>query len=322
MRTHATGDYTRSGGRRNRGFKRGKLGDAAAGLTLSHSLRRIPGPFARISRSHAVALLLTFALLAAVLFALFWGGTLVAQGYFYQQPADRLPARAGGAAVLVAGFLTVWVWVDKNNPGKYDTFFEFAPYSTTTFGEFEAVRWLADPVAAGKGRPGFKKDDKGNPVEKVTTFRRPGGSKTAAFAEDGTGQAFKLNTADAMTAALVVKPDDGGTTARYKAELAKDGLTYAGERRFVEEGGSRYLHATQLGVLYVPSNRAVALALLLNFLLFAVWFAALWPVLQFNWPHALGLAAVLGLVTMLLVMPLVFKPNRAPPAAVGAAPAA
>ena len=50
---------------------------------------------------------------------------------------------------------------------------------------------------------------------------------------------------------------------------------------------------------------------LLNLLLFVAWFVAFWPILRFTVGHALGLAAVMGLVTMLLVMPLLFKPNRA-----------
>lgn len=272
-----------------------------------------------------MTLLITFVPLLLVLFALFWGGSLIAQGYFYQQPAERLPLRAGGAALLVSAFLTFWVWVDKQNPGKYDTFFEFAPYTITTFGEFEAIRWQADRAAA-KGKVDFKKDAQGNPVEKTAKFKRgPGGGKTGAFVEEGTGKAFQLNDSDSMTVALVIKPDDGGTPARFKADMKKDertgGMTYTNERQFVEEKGSRYVRADQLGVLYVPSNAVVVLALLLNFSLFVVWFAALWPVLRFTWGHALGLAAAFGLVTMLLLMPLLFKPNRAPkvpsPAAAG-----
>ncbi|MBX9584133.1 MAG: hypothetical protein K2X87_27865, partial [Gemmataceae bacterium] len=60
-----------------------------------------------------MTVLLTFALVAAALFVLFWGGSLLAQGYLYQQPAEYLPARAAVAAAVVAGFLTFWVWLDK-----------------------------------------------------------------------------------------------------------------------------------------------------------------------------------------------------------------
>ncbi|MDB5309604.1 MAG: hypothetical protein JWO38_3806 [Gemmataceae bacterium] len=262
-----------------------------------------------------MTLLLTFLLVTFALFALFWGGTLVAQGYLYQQPTDRLPLRAAAAAALVGAFLTFWVWVDKRSPGKYDTFFEFAPYSTTTFTEFEAVRWTRDP-AAGAKKVEFKKDAKGGPAETTARFKRAPGGATPKFVEERTGREFKLNDSDTMTAALLLKGPDGGAPVRFKADLKEDkrtgGLTYSGERRFTEENGSRYVRGDQLGVLYVPSNSVVVLALLINFLLFVVWFAAFWPVLRFGVGHALGLAAVFGLVTMLLVMPLLFKPNRAP----------
>ena len=44
-----------------------------------------------------------FLMLTLGLFALFLGGGLVAQGYLYQNPAERLPVRAVAAAVLVGG---------------------------------------------------------------------------------------------------------------------------------------------------------------------------------------------------------------------------
>ena len=84
-------------------------------------------------------MLLTALLVFGALFALLWVVTAVAQGYFYQQPVDRLPLRAAAAALLIGGYLTFWVALDRKSPGKYDTFFEFAPYSTTTFDEFDAV---------------------------------------------------------------------------------------------------------------------------------------------------------------------------------------
>lgn len=259
-----------------------------------------------------MTVVLTFVLLLAALFALFWGGALVAQGYWYQQPADRLPVRAAGAAALVAAFLTLWVALDRSAPGKYDTFFEFAPYSTAGFDEFEAVRWQADP-----GGKGLRLDPAGQPAETATRYKRAGG-KSAAFAENGTGPAFKLSTATDMTGAIVVTPA-GGAPVRFDAELKEDPRTkqktYFGEKRFVEAATGRYVRGDQPGVLYIPSTGVVVAALALNALLFVVFFAAFWPGLGFDLWHAVGLAAAFGLATMLLVMPLLFKPNRGPRAA-------
>src|SRR5438046_250606 len=132
-------------------------------------------------------------MITVALFALFWGGGMVAQGYLYNQPADRFPLRAAAAALLVGIFLTLWCWLDKRSPGKYDTFFDFAPYETRTYDEFEAVRWLGDPAAAIKGKVEFKKGDNGEPVEKVSRFKRAAGSKSGAFVEEGTGTPFELS---------------------------------------------------------------------------------------------------------------------------------
>jgi len=258
-----------------------------------------------------VSLILVFALVTLVLFGLFWGGSLVAQGYFYQNPADQLPLRAAVAALLVALFISFWVWIDKKHPGKYDTFFSFSGETAREFSEFEAVRWEFDPVAKG-----FKKDDKGNPTETTAKFKKASGGKTATFVEEGSNKKFVTHDTGMMTAALLVKAD-GDAPVRFKAVVKKDDRTGAvnyvsdlTERRFVEENGSRYIKHAQMGVMYVPSGAVVAVALLLNFLLFVVWFVAFWPILRFNWGHALGFATVFGLVMMLLVLPLLFKPNR------------
>ena len=77
-----------------------------------------------------------------------------------------------------------------------------------------------------------------------------------------------------------------------------------------------------LGVLFVPSNTTVFFALLLNLVHFVVWFVAFWAILQFTRGHAFALTTIFGLMTMLLVLPLLFKPNRTPPQSAPAGAAA
>ncbi|MBA4063472.1 MAG: hypothetical protein C0501_07120 [Isosphaera sp.] len=262
-----------------------------------------------------MTLLLTLVLVALVLFALFLGGSIVAQGYLYQAPADRLPLRALAAAALVASFLTIWVWIDQRAPRKYDTFFEFAPYQTQTFDEFEAVRWVSPDGST------FRVDAAGKPVEEVTRFRRGVGAKAAGFYDAKTDEPFQMNSSSKgtnlsyMTAAVRVSPAKGAEPVRLGAVLGKDKRSYAAGpegRKFVEDGGTRYVQADQLGTLFVPSNTTVFLALLINFLHFVAWFVAFWLILQFTRGHAFVLAVSFGLGAMLLLMPLLFKPNRAP----------
>ena len=258
-----------------------------------------------------MSLVIVLVLVTVVLFALFLGGGLVAQGYLYQAPADRFPVRALAAAVLVSSFVTLWVLIDKRNPRKYDTFFEFAPYTTKEFDEFEAVRWTA---AGGK----FVTDESGKRTETGVKFRRGVGAKSKSFYEEGPGGEFVLNSGRFMTAAIKVKTDSDAEPIRLNARLKTDAAgnqvylkEYEGVR-FEEERGSRYVSAEQLGTLFVPSNSTVALALFINFLHFVVWFVAFWPILQFIRGHAFLLATACGLFTMLLIMPLLFKPNREP----------
>jgi hypothetical protein len=264
-------------------------------------------------------LLLVFLMLLLGLFALFLGGGLVGQGYLYQQPADKLPVRALVAAALVGGFITFWVWIDKRAPEKYDTLFNFKGESTAEFNEFEAVRWTA---AGGK----LKLDTGGKPTETIAKFKRPAGSK-GAFAEEGTGAAFELRGyiggTQYMVGAIRVKGPDDPEPVRYNANLKED-KTYPPEVRFEAEKGSRYVKANQFGTLYVPSTGTVIVALLLNFLLLVVWVVAFWPVLRFSLGHALMFTAILAVVTMLALMPVLFKPNRAPkpPASPGNTPTA
>ena len=267
-------------------------------------------------------LILVFLMMLLGLFALFLGGGLVAQGYLYQSPADRMPVRALVAAVLVAGFVALWVAVDRRSPGRYDTFFNFAPYSTAEFDEFEAVRWMG---SGGK----LKLDPSGNPVETLVKFKRAAGGKGTTFVEEGTGEPFKMqgtttSGAQYMTGALRVKGPGDPEPVRYNAALKegapKENPSYASQdRRFVEANGSRYVEAHLLGTLFVPSTGTVAGALALNFTLFAVWFIAFWPVLRFSVSHALIFAGAFGLLTMLTVMPVLFTQSRAKEPAAAAA---
>lgn len=264
-----------------------------------------------------MVLFLVFLMLFLALFALFLGGGLVGQGFLYQQPAERLPLRAVIAALVVAGFITLWVRIDQGAPGKYDTFFNFTAYTTAEFDEFEAVRW-----AASQGK--LTLDAAGNPVETTVKFKRDG--KNAPFYQEGTKTPFDLRgTTETggqfMIGAIRVKGPNDPKPVRYNARFnegpgakTKTYPANKSDRRFTEEKGSRYVEEQQLGKLFVPSTGTVVIALLLNFLLVAVWLIAWWPAMRFSLGHSLMFTAVLAVITMLALMPVLFKPNRVPKA--------
>src|SRR5205807_1025361 len=200
--------------------------------------------------------------------------------------------------------------IDKRSPGKYETFFNVEGEETSQFTEFQAVR--VQPVRNGK-QITYK------PEEVVSKVKRGVGA-SAEFIDERTGKPFALSgsfppdNAELVTVAVVVK-DEAGNPVRYDAIMDTNPntgeKTYSrnvDSRRFVQVKGDRYIRPTQLGVVYVP--RTVFWALALNVVHFVIWFAAFWLLLRFAWPHALLLAVVFGLVTMLMLMPLLFKPNR------------
>ena len=128
------------------------------------------------------------------------------------------------------------------------------------------------------------------------------------------GRKLVLQSPTFMTVALVVADPKAGDKPRFEAELDKTGTTYRapdGDARvFREVGGSRYVTAAAPGVIRAPSPAGVLGALVLNAAQFAAWFLVLWLVVRFHPGHAAGLAAVAGLATMLVVMPLLFNSNR------------
>lgn len=259
-------------------------------------------------------LLTTLVLCTVGLYALFWGGSLLAQGYLYNQPADRLPIRAALAAVLVGGFLAGWVAIDRSAPGKYDTFFEFAGERTVEIHEFEAVRWQAVPSG---NTIGFRKNERNEKVELLSKVKRSSG-KSGNFVDDLTGKPFVLNGSlpdgtQYLTGAVVVKGEDG-SPLRLVADIQDDnraGAIYVGGvATFKDPKGSSYIRGDQMGRLIIPSSGTVAVALFINAMLFVIWFVAFWPIMRFTWGHALGFTAAFGLLTMLVLMPLLFKPNR------------
>jgi hypothetical protein len=119
-----------------------------------------------------------------------------------------------------------------------------------------------------------------------------------------------------MTGAILVKTDSDPQPVRYNATV-KDGphgkgKVYTQDAKFVEEKGSRFVEAHKLGTLVVPSTATVVVSLLLNFALLVVWLAAFWLVLRFSLGHALLFAGVMGLITLIAIMPVLFKQNRLP----------
>jgi hypothetical protein len=248
-------------------------------------------------------LVLTILVVIAALFVLFWGLAVLLQGYLYNEPATRLPARAAVAALIVGGAIGVWTYANakSDRKGKYGPLHDFDSTTMTDVYEFVAVRKY----------PGVKGPD-GQPKEEKATFRRPEGQRTAAFVDEKDGKAYFPSTSNYVTVAFEVKAVDG-KVGRFDAVTdPKDpkGLTYLPDKRFAEKGTKRHMDGDAPGAVYSPSTKVMIFALLLNVLNYVAWFVAFWLAMRFAFPHAVGLAVVFGLLTMLVAGPLLFERVR------------
>jgi hypothetical protein len=248
-----------------------------------------------------VALVFTWVVLSVAFAIALYGLSLFLQAYLYSEPAEQLVLRAAVAGMVVGSFLTAWVYVNTraDRENKYGAIHQFSPDARSEVNAFEAV---------AKRQTGG-----GQVVEQTDEYRRPAGERGQRYVSVTTGLPFKLNSADHITAAVIVK-EGMPAPVRFDAVLRADGWTYDGEKKtFRETGGARYIEADEPGVILAPSGGVQAAALALNALLFVVLFVVFWPVLRFGVGHAVGLAGVIGLAVVLVLMPLLFSLNKPKP---------
>lgn len=258
-----------------------------------------------------MVLVVTLAVLTLAFTAAFWGLSLFLQGYLYSMPASRLPLRALTAGLAVACFLTMWTYINTraDSENKYGTFFEFNPTGAKEIKEFDAVRY-------------------GVTTKEETTvpFKLQAGTKDPKFV-DGGGKEFKLADAGGgyITVAMNIELD--GKKSRFDAEMRAEtdarvvgSKSYSTENKlFKEKGGSRYLEGETPQQVFAPSSGTLFLAMALNISMFVAWFIAFWPILQYLTGHAIGLSLVFGVLTMVVLMPLLFKLNKPKPPVPGVA---
>jgi hypothetical protein len=235
----------------------------------------------------ALILLLTFLVLTALL----WGGTRLIQGMLYENVEADLLWRAPAAAAALTAYVGLWAFFNfvAAEPGQtdlpFDTIFNFTTEKVAErpVDGFEAVRGNSKMRYTRHDLPGSPRVEYRNADNKIWLADREGDVQ-----------------------ALIVKEGDHEVT--FKADPA--------HKRYVEEGGRRYLDAEGFGRITTPRGGGSFVRVLLNVLHFAVWFACLWLLLRFQWPHALGLAAALCLAAT-FVVPFILKKGveaKVPPA--------
>jgi hypothetical protein len=248
-------------------------------------------------------LLVLVLLLAGVVLAVFlWVGTVWLQGYIYSEPAGGLIWRApavGGAIVL---FLAVWCFLNyrlaEPNTGELplDTWWNFSPTET-----YPARPW-----------PKFWSVKEGREIEyDRRTTPGLGGSTQYRYLDRDTNQPWTRESGG-LVAAVIVEED--GQKVRFNLDLPGGKFKPGEPARYVEDGG-RHRVLTEEDVQRGQQTRFRLMLflgyVLLNLLFLAVWSACAWLLLRFQWSHALGLAVVMWLVTMLVIFPLLMTRTKA-----------
>jgi len=227
----------------------------------------------------ALLLLLTFLVLSALLL----GGTRLIQAALYEDVPGDLLWRAPAAAGAITAYIAIWAMFNyaAAEPGQtdlpFDTLFNFTTETVSNH-----------PV------DGFTAISKDNSQVKYTIRKITGAVPRQEYLGPDQQKWSSALARDVQT--IVVKVDD--KDVRFDAD--------ATHTRYVEEGGRRYLDAEAFGRITTPRGGGSFVRVLLNVLHFVVWFACLWLLLRFQWPHALGLAAALWLV-MTFVVPYILR---------------
>ena len=233
-----------------------------------------------------LGILLTLIFIAVGAAVLLGVGTAILQGLWYSEPVEGLPWRAAASGAAIGLFFAAWAGLESWAPGRYDSLFLFTPRETQTFDQFWSVQ----------------KSDRG--IREILYKRTRGDRGTTVFV-DAEQRPWRRSDEGMMIAIIV---EENGERKRFDAELAADGAFNVADGRplrFVEVGGSRSMTENALGQITTMRYGLLAGNLLWNLMHLLVWFLCLWLLLQFQWPHALMLAALSWLVFSLTVWPIV-----------------
>jgi hypothetical protein len=234
-----------------------------------------------------LGLLLILLLIALAVAALLFVGTAVIQGYLYNQPVEGLLWRSAAAGAAVAAFMGFWCWIEGRAPGQFESIFDFSPREVVHLDQF----WSERTGDRGK-------------QEILYTKGKDSAGRVRYFDPD---QREWRRLDNGMMTAIIIEED--GEKRRFEAVLTPDGTPQVEDNqplRYVEKDGKgRVMTDDAIGEISTTKYGLLFGNLLLNLAHLLVWFLCLWLLLNYQWPHALGLAAALWLTFALLVWPVV-----------------
>jgi hypothetical protein len=235
-----------------------------------------------------LGLLLILLLLAVAVAALLLVGTAVIQGYLYSQPAEGILWRSAAAGFVVAAFLGFWCWIEARAPGQFESFLDFSPRESIRLDKFWSERT-------------------GDRGKQEILYTKTKEARGRVVYNDPDNNPWQRTGAGGMMTAIIV--EEGGEKHRFEAEMTPEGAFKLEDNRplrYVEKDGrGRVMTDDAIGEISTTKYGLLFGNLLLNLAHLLVWFLCLWLLMDFQWPHALGLAAGLWLAFALIVWPVV-----------------
>lgn len=235
-----------------------------------------------------LGLLLILLLLGAAVAALLLVGTAVIQGYLYNQPVDGILWRSAAVGAAIAAFFGLWCWIETRAPGEYGGLLDFSPTKTDWVDRF----WSERTGDRGK-------------QEILYTKGRDARGRVVYM--DADGNPWQRTGSGGMMTAIIV--EENGEKHRFDAEMTPQGTFKIEDNRplrYVEQDGrGRVMTDDAIGGISTTRYGLLFGNLLLNLAHLLVWFLCLWLLMEFHWPHALGLALALWLAFAMLVWPVV-----------------
>lgn len=210
-------------------------------------------------------LLILFAVLLILAVAL-WGLSRFAHSALYTEVPASLLWRAPVAATAIFVLTLVVPLVIRGAGVKWPmTFNQFLLYSSEK-----------EPVIFKE----FHAEDRGR---KTVYTRRKAASGILEYVSDD-GKPLPRNTE-----AMIGIPEKGGEPHQFRA--SKEGIYLKKDRQgnvsYVDQHGN-VMTSDSIGKLTLPSSGSFFASFFVALLNIGVWFAALWLLLLFQWPHALG----------------------------------
>jgi hypothetical protein len=245
--------------------------------------------------SPPVTLILYILLVATAVIGLLWLGTLFFQGYFYTEPVEGAAWRAPVAGAILTLFFAAWAWLDVRNRGDDP---QDVPFNTLFRFSSEVARTPEPVKKLWVVRKGTKE-----PVEyeRYKDANSQTGLVRTLYREVNTRNPWRREGVEA----ILIQEDGKKDKVRFEPQKSDA----SGYRRFADGDGWE-MTEYETGPDGRPTQFRFGLLvvnLLLNFVHLVLWFVLLWLLLDYRWPHALGLGFVLWLIMTLTFLPLLLS---------------